>query len=67
MITYWCKFFDARGHVYGAEKMQAADDAAAIAKARIIHAHTIGSGYEIWDDRRLIHRVTFSAPKYAAN
>lgn len=67
MITYWCRFFDARGHIYGAETMQAADDAAAIAKARIIHDHHIGSGYEIWNDKRLVHRVMFSAQKYAAN
>ncbi len=34
------------------------DDAAAIARARIIHTHGIGSGYEIWDGQRRIHRET---------
>jgi hypothetical protein len=55
MTTYWCKFLDAGGHVYGAENLEAADDAAAIAKARVIHAHGIGNGYEIWDAKRRIH------------
>ena len=58
MRTYWCRFLDAGGHVYGAEKLEAEDDAAAIAKARIIHAHGIGNGYEIWDGQRRIHRET---------
>ncbi len=66
MIAYWCKFFDARGRIYGAEKMMAADDAAVIAKAHVIHAHHIGSGYEIWDGPRLVDRVMFHSQKYAS-
>ena len=66
MTDYWCKFFDAGGHIYGAEKMRAADDVAVIAKARIIHAHGIGSGYEIWDNKRLVHRLNYAKLKYAS-
>ena len=56
MISYWCKFFAASGHIFGAEKMMAADDAAAMAKAAVIFAWEVGSGYEIWDRNRLVQR-----------
>lgn len=58
MTTYWCRFLDGGGHVYDAEKLEAADDAAAIATARVIHKHGIGNGYEIWDGKRSVHRET---------
>ena len=57
-MTYWCRFFDASGRIFGAEAMACANDRDAIAKARIIHSHGIGSGYEIWEGERLIARVT---------
>lgn len=56
MITYWCRFFDAAGQVFGGEPMYAEDDAPAIAKAKVIFAHGIGSGYEIWEGQRLVFR-----------
>jgi hypothetical protein len=55
-ISYWCKFFDAGGRVIGGEKMEAPDDAGAIAKARVIFVAGIGNSYEIWDGIRLVHR-----------
>ena len=66
MTAYWCKFFDANGHIYGAEKISAADDAAAMARAGEIYDRRIGNGYEIWDGTRLVHRVIFSQQKYAS-
>ena len=56
MRTYWCRFFDAAGHVFGIEEMEAAGDVVVIARARIVHRCGIGSGYEIWDNTRLVHR-----------
>jgi len=56
MITYWCHFLDAAGHVFGTEAMRAKDDAAAIARAKVIFAHGIGSGYEICDGERVVLR-----------
>ena len=56
MPHYWCKFFNAGGHVFGNEKMEAADDAAAVAKARVVFATGIVGGYEIWHEKRLVHR-----------
>jgi len=56
MKIYCCRFVDAAGHVFGDETMEAKDDTAVIARAHVIFAHGIGSGYEIWDDGRLVHR-----------
>jgi hypothetical protein len=58
MISYWCKFFDAGGRVFGAETLAAEDDATVIAKAHVVFASGMGSGYEIWDGTRLVRRVT---------
>ena len=44
--------------------MEAANDAAAIARAHVIFAHGIGSGYEMWDGERLVHREEHE-PQYA--
>jgi hypothetical protein len=63
MTTYWCEFFDASGRVFGAEPMRAESDAAAIARAKVIFAHGIGSGYAIRDGVRLVLRQSRSAPK----
>lgn len=59
MTTYWCRFFDASGRIYGAEALRCENDADAVAKARVIHSHRIGSGYEICDGERLVVRVTY--------
>ncbi len=56
MMVYWCKFFDTRGRVAGAERMEAPDDAQVIVKARLIYTQSFGSGCEIWDGKRLVHR-----------
>jgi hypothetical protein len=56
MTTYWCEFLDASGRVFGAEPMRAENDAEAIARAKVIFAHGIGSGYTIRDGARLVLR-----------
>lgn len=56
MIAYWCRFFDAGGRIFGAEAMQAENDAAVMARAQVIFDHGIGDGYEIWDGKRLVLR-----------
>jgi hypothetical protein len=45
MISYWYKFFDARGHVFGGEKLDAEDDTEAIAKGRVLIAQGVSSSY----------------------
>ncbi len=58
MTTYWCRFFDASGRIFGAAPMGCASDRDAIARARVVHAHRIGSGYEIWEGERMVARIT---------
>lgn len=55
MPRYRIRFVDHGGHVFGTEEMVCADDAQAIEKAREIHTHGIGNGYEIWQGARLVH------------
>jgi hypothetical protein len=47
MTRYWCLFLDLRGNVFGAEHLDAGDDKAAIAKARVIFKTATIGGYEI--------------------
>lgn len=56
MTVYWCKFFDVKGRIAGAEHMESPDDAQVIVKARLIYMQSLGSGCEIWDGKRLVHR-----------
>lgn len=55
MLQYRIRFVDHGGHLFGTEEMECAGDAQAVAKAREIHTHGIGNGYEIWQDGRLVH------------
>jgi hypothetical protein len=57
MTTYWCKFLDAGGNVFGGEVLDEADDTAVIARARVIFASGIAADYDIWDGKRLVYRV----------
>jgi len=62
-MVYWCRFFDAGGwHVFGAEKLEAADDAEVIAKARGIFLRGVVGGFEIWDGKRLVLRHSHGNP-----
>lgn len=55
MALYRIRFVDHGGRVFGTEEMECGGDAQAILKAREIHTHGIGNGYEIWQDGRLVH------------
>jgi hypothetical protein len=58
MTTYGCKFFTPMtGRLFGIETMEAADDAAAIAQASSLLAHSIGGSFELWAGERLVHRT----------
>ena len=56
MTVYWCRFLDLSRRVFGAEKIEAADDESVKAKARTIFAMGIIGGFEIWDGNRLVDR-----------
>lgn len=55
MRRYSIRFLDHGGRVYGTDEMHGADDDDVIARARGLHDHGIGRGYEIWDGDRRVH------------
>jgi len=55
MPHYRIRFFDHSGRVFGTEEMDCAQDQLAIDKARELHTHGIGAGYEIWEGERHVH------------
>ncbi len=55
MPRYRIRFFDHSGRVFGSEEMDCAQDQLAIEKARELHTHGIGAGYEIWEGERHVH------------
>jgi hypothetical protein len=63
MSTYWCRLYDLAGRAAGAERLDAADDAAAIAKAHAVYATGLLSEYELWNDKRLVHREHINRPR----
>jgi hypothetical protein len=63
MSTYWCRLYDLGGRAVGAERLDAADDAAAIAKAHAVYATGLLSEYELWNDKRLVHRAQINRPQ----
>jgi hypothetical protein len=66
MTEYWCRFFDPRGSVVGAEKLFAESDAAAIAKAVLVFAPGCAHDFEIRDGKRLVMRHRLEAPPEGA-
>jgi hypothetical protein len=54
MTEYWCRFFDANGRVMSAERIDAVDDRAVIAKIRVIQSKTSGSGFDVRDGKRRV-------------
>ena len=55
MPRYRICFFDHSGRVFGSEEMDCAQDQLAVEKARELHTHGIGAGYEIWEGERHVH------------
>jgi hypothetical protein len=55
VTIYWCKFFGLSGRIAGGERLEAADDNAAISKTHVLYATGLLSRYEIWEDKRLVH------------
>ena len=55
MIRYRAYFMDHGNHIRGSADFEAADDERAMAYAHTIWgSSSIGSGYEIWADERLV-------------
>ncbi len=56
MKPYWCRFLDERGVVFGAERIEAVDDAAAVKTAFELFANRTAAFYVILDGDRIVHR-----------
>lgn len=58
MRCYDIRFINHAGSVFGQDEMHCACDEDVIEKARHLHRHGIGKGYEIWDGDRHVHTET---------
>jgi len=55
MAVYRCYFLDRVGEAAGAQDLDCASDAEAIAAARRIHAEEFGNGFELFHGNRRVH------------
>ena len=56
MAIYHVHFVDHGDNIYLTRHIEHADDEAAIDAAHRINARSIGAGFEVWEDDRLVHR-----------
>jgi hypothetical protein len=49
-------FIDQGGHVFDAIELQRDTDEAAIEEARRLDVPSIGAGFDLWHEGRLVHR-----------
>lgn len=56
MALYRVHFVDHGDNIYLTQDIEHRDDAAAIEAARRMNAPSIGAGFELWQDDRLVHR-----------
>jgi hypothetical protein len=56
MAIYRIEFVDSSGNVSGIEKMERTSDDEAVEAALFIYAPRLGSGFDVWDGDRLVHR-----------
>ena len=56
MVLYRLHFVDHGDNVYATEYLEHEDDESAIEAARRMNVPSIGAGFDLWDDERLVHR-----------
>jgi hypothetical protein len=56
MILYRVQFVDHGDNVYATEYLEHDDDKSAIEAAHRMNVPSIGAGFDLWDDGRLVHR-----------
>jgi hypothetical protein len=56
MALYRLHFVDHGGNVYATEYLEHDDDESAIESAHRMNVPSIGAGFDLWDDERLVHR-----------
>jgi hypothetical protein len=56
MGLYRVHFVDHGDNVYATEYLEHDDDESAIEAAHRMNVPSIGAGFDLWDDERLVHR-----------
>jgi hypothetical protein len=56
MALYRVHFVDHGDNVYATEYVEHDDDESAIKAAHRLNVPSIGAGFDVWDDERLVHR-----------
>jgi hypothetical protein len=56
LIAYRVGFFDREHLFFDAIKIECGTDAAAIEEAHRLDVPSVGAGFEIWHEQRLVHR-----------
>jgi hypothetical protein len=56
---YEIRFIKHGGHIFGSDRIQAKDDAAAIAYANRLMRSPFGHSHEIWEGDRFVHREIY--------
>jgi hypothetical protein len=56
MPIYRVHFVDHGGNVYSTEHIEHDSDEQAIEAAHRLNVPSIGAGFEVWEDERLVHR-----------
>ena len=56
MALYRVHFVDHGGNIYLIRDVEHQDDAEAIEAARRMNAPSVGAGFEVWRNERLVHR-----------
>lgn len=54
-MTYWVRFVDHGGRIYYERETENDSDEEAIKAAHSIHVRSIGAGFEVWQEDRLVH------------
>jgi len=53
---YRVHFVDHGDNIYSTDYVETDQDEKAVAVARRLNVPSIGAGFEVWDDERLVHR-----------
>jgi hypothetical protein len=56
MALYRLHFVDHGDNVYATEYLENDDDESAIEASHRMNVPSIGAGFDLWDDERLVHR-----------
>lgn len=56
MQIYRVHFVDHGGNVYSTERIENDSDEEAIKAAHRLDVPSIGAGFDVWEDERLVHR-----------